>query len=167
MVDNEHIIFCSCMLSAVFFWRSLVHICFASASMLTLTSCMQGQLPSVPFHEDRIHGALFALQVAFREQLEETHTRTRALKLIDAANMAPGSYVGSRYTPNILRTRWPQKAVQFMQTMDELQAEWLKDVDIVQAAETSFAEKMLHREDKLQELSKAAVETFPGMQKPY
>ena len=112
---------------------------------------MQGQLPSVPFDTAQIQKAVFALDHALQEQLRLTQSR-----ISQAQEPVVTSYQNQRTVPKSLRIGWPSEALQFMQSMDELQAQMLKQEQqhkhAMQALEAEFMQTKKQNQEKLRSL---------------
>lgn len=112
---------------------------------------MQGHLPSVPFDVAQIHEAVFALNHALAEQLSLALSR-----ISKAQEPEDTSYQNQRTVPKSLRVGWPREALQFMQSVDELQAQILQEEEqhkhAMQASEAEFMQRMLHHQERLQSM---------------
>lgn len=112
---------------------------------------MQGQFPTVPFDVAQIQQAVSALNHALEEQLNLAQSR-----ISKAQEPEDMSYQNQRTVPKTLRIGWPREALQYMQSVDDLQAQNLKEEEqhkhAMQASEAEFMQRMLKHQGRLQSM---------------
>ena len=112
---------------------------------------MQGQLPSVPYNISHVQNAMSALDHLFEVQLSLTRS-----KISKAQEPVATSYQNHRAVPETLRKGWPHKGLQVMQSMDELQAQMVREDEqhkfATQAFEVDYMQRMIQYQKRLRSL---------------